>query len=171
MASLLRGRVIYNKHFTRTAGKWYSIWKVFWPENKDYYDLKTRSHMHMLRNFRGKDLPRTITFFEVHNCFTRCNGFDTSFGLSMSWLPKIFFSLVPEKFPHSKGWTNDALKGQTKSAINIQWGKLVYAKEKGTLFYYIDCKNAWSNIWVAYQMKELIYYLASPIDCQCNGEK
>jgi len=87
----------------------------------------------------------------------------------MSLLPKIFFSPVPEKFPHSKDWTNDALKGQTKSAINIQWGN-VYAKEKG-LFYYIDFKNAWSNIWVAYQMKELIYYLASPIDCQCNGEK
>jgi len=34
--------------------------------------------------------------------------------------PKYFFSRVPEKFPHSKDWTNDALKGQTKSAINIQ---------------------------------------------------
>jgi len=37
----------------------------------------------------------------------------------MSLLPKIFFSPVPEKFPHSKDWTNDALKGQTKGAITF----------------------------------------------------
>lgn len=72
-----------------------------------FFDRKTRStmtknkkpHAHVLRNFRGKDLPRTITFFEVHNCFTRCNGFDTSFGLSMSLLPKIFFFSCTWKIP------------------------------------------------------------------------